>query len=480
LNTITVPLNDTGTGGTAGFYVNLPIFFTGNVFGGIVENLTYYVTTVIDSQTFTMSENQDSVSVTVYSATASTNIINCESTLDLNINDPVIFNNMLIAGSAVTDYGGIQDGTTYYVSSILNPSQLTISSVVNGGTFDITSDVVAASNTSALMTSQADTVTLTTATGNMTMNVSLPVSPGQVNGQLFTLYPTSEQYNSVTGTDGSLITRTIEKTLTGVDIIAITETSGGLTNLYDNMPIEVETNIGGLTTGTQYYIIDYGNISVTVTNTSSTGNALLCTSTASLYVDMPIIFSGTGLGTIDLSVEYYVKSIPTSTTFTVTNTPGGAETVMSNDNGTMVGTGSPYIQVSQTLGGTAETLSTATGPVTLTQTPIGTPSFDASYILGGYRVVIEDGATGYAVDNVITISGNQIGGSSTANDLTLTVDSVSSTGAITSVICSGTPAGTSVQYYFRVLSANQFGVYSNSVNFSSITSALRESLLFVL
>jgi hypothetical protein len=463
LNTITVPLNDTGTGGTAGFYVNLPIFFTGNVFGGIVENLTYYVTTVIDSQTFTMSENQDPVSVTVYSATASTNIINCESTLDLNINDPVIFNNMLIAGSAVTDFGGIQDGTTYYVSSIINPTQLTISSVVNGGTFDITTDIVAASNTSALMTSQSDTVTLTTATGNMTMNVSLPVSPGQVNGQLFTLYPTSEQYNNVTGTDGSLITRTIEKTLATVNRIAITETSGGLTNLYDNMPIEVASNIGGLTTGTQYYIVDHGNISVTVTNTSSTGNALLCTSTASLYVDMPIIFSGTGLGTIDLSVEYYVKSISTSTTFTVTNTPGGAETVMSNDNGTMVGTGSPYIQVSQTLGGTAETLSTATGPVTLTQTPIGTPSFDASYILGGYRVTIEDGATGYAVDNIITISGNDIGGSTTANDLTLTVDSVSSTGAITSVICSGTPAGTSVQYYFRVLSANQFGVYSNSL-----------------
>jgi hypothetical protein len=178
---------------------------------------------------------------------------------------------------------------------------------------------------------------------------------------------------------------------------------------------------------------------------------------------MPMIFSGTGLGTIDLSVEYYIKTIPTSTTFTVTNTPGGIVTVMSNDNGTMVGTGSPYIQVSQTLGGTAETLSTATGPVTLTQTPIGTPSFDASYILGGYRVAIENGASGFAVDNIITISGNDIGGSTTANDLTLTVDSVSSTGAITSVICSGTPAGTSVQYYFRVLSANQFGVYSNSL-----------------
>jgi hypothetical protein len=463
LNIVTAPLNPTGTGGTAGFYLNLPIFFTGNVFGGVIENLTYYVTTVIDSQTFTMSENKDPVSVTIYSATASTNVIVASSTLDLSVNDPVIFNTMIIAGSVATSFGGIQDGTTYYVSSIINPTQFTISSVVNGGTFDITSDVVAASNTSALMTSQADTVALTTVTGEMTMNVSLPVSPGQVNGQLFTMYSTSIQYPGLTGTDGELIERSIQKTLATVDRIAITETSGGLTNIYNNMPIEVASNIGGLVSGTTYYVIENDVIEVVVTNTSSTGNALTCSSTTSLYIDMPIIFSGTGLGTIDLAVEYYIKSIPTSTTFTVTNTPGGIETVMSNDNGTMTGTGSPYVKVSTTLGGTAVSLSTANGPVTMTQAPIGTPIFDASYILGGYRVVIEDGSTGYAVDNIITISGNDIGGSTTLNDLTLTVDSVSSTGAITSVICSGTPAGSDNQYYLKVISANQFAVYSNSL-----------------
>lgn len=461
-NIVTVPLNPTGTGGTAGFYVNLPIFFTGNVFGGVIENLTYYVTTVIDSQTFTMSENQDPVSVTLYSTSTSTNVLVCSSTLELSVNDPVIFNNMTIAGSVVTDFGGIQDGTIYYVSSIINPTQFTISEVVNGGTFIVTSDVVAATNTSALMTSQADTVVLTTASGQMSMNVSLPVSPGQVNGQLFTMYPTSEQYSGLTGTDSNLISRSIAKTLATVNRLAITENSGGLTNLYDNMPIKVTSNIGGLTAGTQYYVVEHDNIEVEVTNTSSTGNVLLCTSTTSLYVDMPIIFSGTGLGTIDLSVEYYVKSIPSPTTFTITNTPGGIETVLTNDNGSMTGTGSPYLVVSTTLGGSPVTLSTATGPVTLNQTPIGTPTVDASYIMGGYRVVIEDGASGYALDNTITVLGTDLGGSTPANDLVMTVDSVDSDGTITSVICSGTPAGSTEQYYLRVVSENQFEVYSNS------------------
>jgi hypothetical protein len=461
-NIVTAPLNPTGTGGTAGFYVNLPIFFTGNVFGGVIENLTYYVTTVIDSQTFTMSENQDPVIVTIYSANASTNIIVGSSTLELAVNDPVIFNNMTIAGSVVTNFGGIIDGTIYYVSSIINPTNFTISEVVNGGTFDITSTVVAASTTSASMTSQVDTVALTTATGEMAMNVSLPVSPGQVNGQLFTMYPTSEQYSGLSGTNGSIISRSIVKTLTSVNRIAITENSGGLTNVYNNLPVKVASNIGGLTSGTQYYVIENDYIEVEVTNTSSTGNALTCSSTASLYVDMPIIFSGTGLGTIDLAVEYYVKSIPSSTQFTVTNTPGGIETVLTNDNGTMTGTGSPYIVVSTTLGGSAVALSTATGPVTIDQTPIGTPVVDASYIMGGYRVVIEDGASGYAVDNTITILGTSLGGATTANDLVMTVDSIDSNGVILSVICSGTPAGSTEQYYLKVVSANQFEVYSNS------------------
>lgn len=462
-NQLTVPLNATGTGGTSGFYTNLPVFFTGNVFGGIIENLTYYVTTVIDDQTFTMSENMDPATVNIYSADATTDIIVGSSTLALSVNDPVIFTNIVIAGVQYDEFGGIVAGTTYYVSSIINPTQFTISSVVNGGVFDITSDIVAASNTSILMTSQVDTVTLTNAAGEMTMNVSLPVSPGQVNGQLFTLYPTSVQYDSLAGTNSELITRTIQKTLTSVDVIALTETSGGLTNIYDNMPVKVQTNIGGLTTSTQYYVIEHDYIEVTVTTTSSTGNVLVCADTSSLFVDMPIIFSGTGLGTIDLAVEYYVKSIPSSTTFTVTNTPGGTETVMSNDNGTMIGTGSPYIKVSQTLGGAVESLSTATGPVTLTQTPIGTPSFDASYILGGYRVAIEDGASGFAVDNVITIAGSDIGGQDSINDLVMTVDTISSTGEILSVICSGTPTGSTTQYYLKVISANQFEIYSNSL-----------------
>ena len=58
-NILTIPLNLTGSGGTQGFYINLPIYFTGTMIGGIDDNQTYYVTTVVDSQRFTMSLNQN-------------------------------------------------------------------------------------------------------------------------------------------------------------------------------------------------------------------------------------------------------------------------------------------------------------------------------------------------------------------------------------------------------------------------------------
>jgi hypothetical protein len=37
-NFVTIPLNPSGICGTTGFYTGLPIFFIGDVFGGVIEN----------------------------------------------------------------------------------------------------------------------------------------------------------------------------------------------------------------------------------------------------------------------------------------------------------------------------------------------------------------------------------------------------------------------------------------------------------
>lgn len=621
-NAITVPLNPTGTGGTQGFYTNIPVFFTGITgstvaasllsvgtvytiesvgttdftlvgasanlpgitfvatgagsgtgtailvtFGGIIENEVYYVTTVIDNQTFTISETQDPLSATVTAVTdtitlsgvqitgtagqfscaaasqplvveqsivisgtlggtgtisgyadpttyyiiatngsttftlstslggaavtttagtptgltytASVDRVTVSSTAGFAVNDPIIFTNMVVAGSNVTTFGNIAAGTTYYINEVVNETQIKISTVVNGGVFD-PGTVVSADNTSALVTSQANTLPLTNATGSITVNVSLPVSPGQVNGQLFTLYDTSAQYIDVaTGTNGNLIERTMSATITTVNRIAIDSTTGGTDNFYVNMPVQFDTMIDASPAGTTYYIIEFSgeiipdplnpgefisrsNIEVAVTSTSASGNAITCDTTESLYVGMPIIFTGSGFGGIVIDVEYFVESIIDVNEFTISETLGGGVKTLTTASGVMVGTGNPYIKVSLSKGGPSVTFpSTVVSDFEMTQEIITDAVFDVSYILGGYRALVSVAGEGYAVNNTITIPGNSIGGTTPANDLLLTVNTIDTDGGITDVICSGTVPGIAQQYYLKVVSPNQLAVYSN-------------------
>ena len=109
----------------------------------------------------------------------------------------------------------------------------------------------------------------------------------------------------------------------------------------------------------------------TFSNTTSSGN-LIAVSTpttvpTTLEVDMPIVFSGTGLGGISTGTTYYVKAINVTqpanltqfyTTFTVSATVGGTALALSDATGTMYGAGgnSSIIQISGndfTLGGSA-------------------------------------------------------------------------------------------------------------------------------
>jgi hypothetical protein len=539
-NKLTIPLNDVGTGGTIGFYVGLPLFFTGTTYGGVTQNQVYYVTTVVDNQTFTMSETEDPLMLSVTATTTGTDIITIEANESLSINEPVIFNQMQIAGSDVLSFGGLTSGTTYYVAEILSTTQIKVSTTINGTITPLTT-VSAATDTGCTLTSQINTLTLTTATGAMTLNVSLPVSPGQVNGQQFILYETSQQYADV-DVPGSEITNLIERVLPATlenEKIAIRNSSGGVTNFYVDMPIQVETPPAGsgLTAGVTYYIEEYTGLEdplnpgtyfpaleTEVYNTDGSYNILNCDSTDNLYVGMPIVFSGQSLGGIVISDEYYVRYFVTDagsfvvgksytievpgttnfvaigaadnnpgTTFTATGVGSGTGTAyglhpsvggtkfkisevklgsvktLSTSNGLMTGTGDPYVKLSgTTLGYTNTEFNLVQFPSSSEVSPT-LPVFDVSYILGGYRVLITNGGYGFAIDNQLVITGDQLGGATPANDLTMIVNSIDTSGgpgvagSITDVTCSGTVPGSIERYYLKVISPNQFEVYSDAL-----------------
>jgi hypothetical protein len=177
---------------------------------------------------------------------------------------------------------------------------------------------------------------------------------------------------------------------------------------------------------------------------------------------MPISFNGPVFGNVTALVTYYVKTIASSTEFTISTMIGGTALTLTPGTGEMtLSADNPFITVSSSAGGSALALSTQIKETTATQYPLTTPTFNVRYVLGGYSVAIVSGGSGFAYDNNITIDGSDLGGASGTNDLTVNVSGISSTGVITSTISSGTPAGDVVQYYLKVISATQCEVYSD-------------------
>ena len=475
-NFITTPLLPSDTGGTAGFSVGLPVYFVGDVFGGIEENYTYVVLTVVNSTTFTISKTADPLMLDVTATTAIVNEVTVNSTDNLSVNDPIIFTG--------TTFGYITAGQLYYVRSIVDGTHITISSSLNGAAV-----ILSSATGSCTVTSQATAVQLTTATGSMTMNVGLPVSPGQVTGQQFTFYQTASVLaTNVTGIASNLIQRATVATTDNGNALFLSQLSGGTTNMYVNMPFQLLAPIGGLSASTTYYIASVENIAVNVTSTNDTPN-ITCASTTGFYIDMPVYFTGAVFSNIEPLTVYYIESVVSSTKFTISKTIGGSVFAINSDNGSMtLVVNDPYITVSASAGGSVLPLSYNPIAVTIfNQFLTSTPTFNVGTTLGGYTVDIINQGSGYTFNNIITIPGtslifNGIPGTSPANDLILTIDGIDvivpnpdfnynpdynfllpleSNGNITNVIASGTPINIVNQYYLKVISATQCEAYSD-------------------
>ena len=463
-NSVTVDLNITGQDGTNQFYTGLPIFFVGTEFGGISENKRYYVNAVIDKTTFTMTAISNPTIINCTETNATGNLVICSSTIDLSVNDPVIFNNMGIAGNAVTSFGGIESGTTYYIRDINNGS-FTLSDSIDGNVFPLTTQA-SGTGTIAPMLLQTEVVQLSTATGSMQLNVNDAISPGQITGQQFTMYGQAGPYTNVSGTTTGLIDRVITATIgASHNRVTLATVGGGITNIYENMYFEVSEDIGGLTTtGGPYQIIGTGTTSFIVSYTNTTGDWLTVTpdNTDSLYVGMPVYFSGESLGGVSLNTVYYVHTIGAggnigdikiSEDVSLTS----VFTITSNQGGTMNGTGEVYVEVADTL-----TPERATSDTTmLNQAVQTTAEFNVGAVLGGYTSTVSVNGVGYAVNNVITILGTDLGGATPENDLMLTVLTINSTGGVLTGIAGGIPSGLENKYYLKVVNENQVEVYSD-------------------
>lgn len=423
-NTITLPLSGTGQNGTAGFYTGLPVIFNGVVItaGAMVLGHSYVILSTGTSNFthFGAASNEPGVTFVATNIGSGT-------------------------GTVSSLFGGLVENDQYYVATVVDSQTFTVSRKSNPTLSDVEQ--------------------LTTAIGVMTVTSGLPISPGQLNGQPLAILESSDEYANITGTVNNYIVRSVVNASGApTNTLSLTTLSGGLSNVYVNMPFTLSDAYGGLLAAHTYYVESTGQIEVTVTNTSSSGNLLTCDSTVGFYEGMIIHFTDTLGGLVNDQV-YYVDSVTNSTQFTLRGTiAAGPVVVVTTDNGVMTGTGEVYITVCDTAPGSAVfVLTDDTSVATLTQTPTVTPAFNASHVLGIYRVVIAAAGVGYAVSNTVAIPGTLIGGSAPVNNLVLTVTEIDAIGRIVDVSCAGTPQEVVNSYYFKVISSSQAELYHDAL-----------------
>lgn len=97
------------------------------------------------------------------------------------------------------------------------------------------------------------------------------------------------------------------------------------------------TNFHDSRTGLDFQISDYPLVPLvaTVTATDATTDIMTCDSTDLLFVGKPIQFTGAVFGGVAINTTYYVLTIPTETTFTISGTSGGPIFALSTATGSM-------------------------------------------------------------------------------------------------------------------------------------------------
>ena len=246
------------------------------------------------------------------------------------------------------------------------------------GTFPATISLAVQLSASAV--SPATSVTYTLLSGTLPSGLSI-TSNGLISGTPPLVTQDVVTTFTIRATDNlsSIRDRTFSIEISGVAIPEFTTPAGNILDTIDSVWIELpivysnpdSTNIvevelqegllpPGLEINTAGIIRGYPNppvVTVTVnqiitnaTITNSSSNTITCTTTNSFTVGRPVVFTNTAFGGVVENTTYYIKTINSTTTFTISATQNGPVYELTTDTGSMtvtlpsVSTGQPTIR----------------------------------------------------------------------------------------------------------------------------------------
>lgn len=330
-STVGGTINTMTTANTAGLYYNMAVTFSGGIpaTAGVVANFTYYISEILNSNSFRIASTPFGNSISLVSTTPSTTMfmnipsntsyLTAASTANMIVNMPIQFTG--------TSLGGITTGDIYYINDIIDSSLFTISPLLFTG-----SVTVATSSSKRLTVSSTSTL--------VALN---PIKFGETAiGGL--LAGTKYYINKIWGAtqfsvSSSILTVNVTATEFGTNLVTCSTTAGFVAE----QPIRFTGNtFGGIVNETTYFILAVNNATsftisptpggsaVNLTTASGAIVARTCpapedlidesgsmpyTTTSSKFTlttstgNMNAIFSTPIFGNISSGTTYYVRSI---------------------------------------------------------------------------------------------------------------------------------------------------------------------------
>ena len=356
---------------TSGMVAGLQISITGTTIANLSSG-NYYILSVVDSTHVTLSSSfngsvftitstgSGTMSATVYgvynglalsttitgkttaipvtAVATSTNLITVADTTGMSVDMPVVFSglpsvitttasattvttNVITLGATASSLGILAGQKVYFTGAVfgnISASQMYYVISPSGSTIQIS------------LTSGGSAVSLATASG--TMNVYVNNAGGLVNGNTYWINAINNA-TTLTLTSGYksgsvlAITNSVSGMTATASVGKTAETHGSLT--YNNTLTTIQgaevlrANANFLAYEALAYIAaTYGGL---ITTTTATTDRFGTGSAHNLSVGDPVIFTGTSVSGsgITIGTQYWVLSVPTTTTFTLTTTQNG-------------------------------------------------------------------------------------------------------------------------------------------------------------
>ena len=259
-----------------------------------------------------------------------------ESTARLRVGQKINFSG--------TPFGGVITGFDYYIIDIIDERSIQLSTSLGGAVWPLSnvniddpddSPIVLTGEVPGFDLNYPDQTSFLTANTTNNMEVTLPIQFTSISIGGVTLgdiYYIQDIYNS---TQFSISTSLVDVTVTNTDAANNGLTVSDSSNLLPLNALIFKGNmLGGLVEKQRYYIneiidgttftLSSGINTTSATATEGVSNLITVTSTAGFIANAPIKFTGVTFGGIENDKTYYIQVVNDATTFTISETPGGA------------------------------------------------------------------------------------------------------------------------------------------------------------